>query len=110
MQPGGQQLAMAQMQTGRTMQSAFKFSIILTVVISVIVAVPLLLVFVDWSAITGDGNAPEGGYCEALVRCCKYVHGSKGNCDQWEGLPAAGCESAYDGYKQSAEAQGKTCE
>jgi hypothetical protein len=78
------------------------------------ITVIMLATFVDWSAFASEEDgAPEGGYCAALVRCCKVVAGgtpAASNCDNWANLPAAGCKDAYAGYQQSAKAQGKTCE
>jgi hypothetical protein len=102
---------------GATMNKAFSRAMIMTLVmtfgIGALVAIPLLAVFVDWSAFglgSGGDGSPAGGYCKALVRCCKAAHGTAGNCDQWAGLPAAGCQSAYESYKQSAQATGKSCD
>jgi hypothetical protein len=131
--PMGAQMGFAMPNTAATMNKAFSRAIIMTLVISVIVTVPLLAVFVDWSAFAGGGGGdddsssksddksasgddsssgdgvPSGGYCKGLVRCCKEVFGTSGNCDNYANLPAAGCKSAYDAHQKSAKAMGKTC-
>jgi hypothetical protein len=107
------------------------FSLFIFFITTVPICVIMLAVFVDWSAFMApdddepatpavpgaapaapaEGGIPKGGYCEATVRCCKVVFNDApgSNCDQMGKLPAAGCKSAYDGYVQSAKAQGKTC-
>ncbi len=97
-------------QTGAAMNKAFSRAIWMTAIISIVVTVPLLAVFVDWSSIVGGEGAPKGGYCKALVRCCKQVHGAAGQCDSYANLPAAGCETAYEAMKSSGQARGKTCD
>lgn len=97
-------------QVGPVMNQAFSRAIRMTILISVITTVPLLAVFVDWSSIFGDGDAPKGGYCKALLRCCAAMHGGAGSCGEYENLPAAGCKTAYESYLRSAKAVGKTCE
>ena len=99
-------------QTADRVNRGMKRAFIMSAVIMVLVTIPLAAVFVDWSAFgfSGDSDAPEGGYCSALVRCCKTVFPGSGNCDKWQGLPGSGCKSAYESHKRSAEAMGKKCE
>jgi hypothetical protein len=99
-------------QTAERVNKGMKRAFILSGAIMVLVTIPLAAVFVDWSAfgLSGDADAPQGGYCSALVRCCKKVFPGSGNCDKWEGLPGSGCKSAYESHKRSAEAMGKTCD
>lgn len=89
-------------------------SLFIFFITTVPITVIMLATFVDWSAFASeDDGAPKGGYCEAIVRCCNVVAGSSpaaANCANWKNLPAAGCKDAFEGYKKSAEAMGKTCE
>jgi hypothetical protein len=76
------------------------------------VAVILLYVFVDWSAVFGGSGAPKGGYCKAAARCCKVVSGgvAASACDNFENMPGVGCEMAYKQYKSSAASMRKKCD
>ena len=90
-------------------------SLFIFFITTVPITVIMLAVFVDWSAIFGgdeESGVPKGGYCEATARCCKVVFANAANasCDQMKNLPGAGCKQAFEGYQQSAKAQGKTCE
>ncbi len=87
-------------------------ALVMTGALTVVGLIPLAGAFVDWSAfgLSGDGDAPEGGYCKALVRCCDKLDGDSGNCDAWADLPGSGCKSAYESYQQSAKARGMSCE
>ena len=91
-----------------TVERGMKRAAIMTAVIMVLVAVPLLAVFVDWSIFSSDG--PEGGFCQATVRCCIAAGGKESDCENFADLPGAGCERAYESYKEAAERMGEDCE
>jgi hypothetical protein len=94
---------------GGALHKGMRRAIVITLLTTIPIAIVMLVVFVDFSGWFGGSDAPKGGYCKALVRCCKKVHGDAGNCGQYENLPAAGCKTAYETYKESAKAMGKTC-
>ncbi len=123
MQPGamqhgaaypGMQASMSPGLSANSFGRAKKWIIVMSLVTTIPTAAILLGVFVDWSAILGDSDAPKGGYCKAAAKCCRAV--SKGGgaaalkaCDNLEDLPGVGCKDAYEQFKESAEAMDKTC-
>lgn len=110
-QPYAQPVGLAPGLSGQQFGRAGNFAIWLTLFISLAVAVPLLFVFVDFSALGfGGSDAPKGGWCKAATRCCKTISGASPACDNYEDMPVIGCKQSYRGFKDSAKALGKTCE
>jgi hypothetical protein len=61
----------------------------------------------------GTGDATEGdGLCAQAARCCVAIGGPASACGNYGriGVPETACQTALDGYKQAATAQGKSCQ
>jgi len=61
----------------------------------------------------GIGDATEGsGVCAQAARCCQTIGGPAAACENYGrvGVPDSACQTALEGYKTAAQAQGKTCE
>ena len=61
----------------------------------------------DRAALADD--AELGAVCEQAVKCCKVVGGGAA-CDNYKMMPVEGCRQTLDAQKQSAKAQGKSCD
>jgi hypothetical protein len=109
-QPMGMGMGMAPGMGQQSMNRATRMVIIMMLVTTIPVAGILLAVFVDWSSLFGSDDAPKGGYCKAAARCCKVISGpAAAACEGLKDLPGVGCKDAWENYKQSAEAMGKSC-
>ncbi len=61
----------------------------------------------------GTGDATEGsGVCAQAARCCQTIGGPAAACENYGrvGVPDSACQTALEGYKTAAQAQGKTCQ
>ena len=62
---------------------------------------------------TGTSDATEGsGVCAQAARCCETIGGPATACANYGrvGVPDSACQTALEGYKSAAQAQGKTCQ
>lgn len=97
---------------GAQMQRAGRSVILMVVLTTVPVMGIMAYTFIDFSAYFGGDGAPKGGWCKAVVACCKVDPGSvPAMCDKWgDGMPVEGCKRAYQSYKDAAKGFGRTCE
>lgn len=61
----------------------------------------------------GTGDATEGsGVCAQAARCCQTIGGPAAACENYGrvGVPDSACQTALEGYKTAAQAQGKSCQ
>jgi len=62
---------------------------------------------------TGTSDATEGsGVCAQAARCCETIGGPATACANYGrvGVPDSACQTALEGYKSAAQAQGKSCQ
>jgi hypothetical protein len=103
-------------------KSSLPFILIMLFVTTVPITVIMLYVFVDFGSMfgsssssddededDGDKKKSKGSVCEQAVKCCKVVSDSPA-CDNYKMMPVEGCRQTLEAQKQSAKAQGKSCD
>lgn len=105
--------AMVPIQGVPGMPKAAKIGLIIGVLGAVVgIGVAVVVVAVNVLGV-GTGDASEGsGVCAQAARCCEAIGGPATACQNYGrvGVPDSACQTALDGYKTAAQAQGKTCQ